>query len=755
MPRKRGKSRGLKGQRKDAVQRAKAERRQAFEDLLAVFEPQLSREVVELVYDQCGHNTERAWQSLEAMTKTASPAGTSHDSAIPGPLKSQRDTKHNSDAFVQERMANERKGADGEGKITPAATGTSTTISSYPHESHPNTSAKRAEGAATSDKKAPTPAELSEGNEDEIREAKSRGKEVEELAMLGEMFEDIEDEIILQVYRNCRGQITTSVTVLLTLLNDAEDEEMGGDSSSNATTTTTTTAEDGGDQSTSTSEPQPTGFEANPGGAETREKGGLRSKLTLSERARPLSQTPSQSPARSPLSSPPARGSGGSCAEDESLALALQLQEQEGLAVRLNSTVKETIAITTKGNDHTKKKKSRKLKQKKRVAAAKKGLSAPVSGGVWGQRARERKRLEAGILGARVAGAGAKGMSLQEALDRKEAKRIRDAELRSSGRWSRQKRSSSRGKRKGRTLSPHSLDRELRAKPLSDQYSMWKSRKGRDWLHTPHLSSFLKLDALKKLFPRVDNGEIEVFFKNAGHDFYVALLGLHTRYPNQEAKRKIQALEGSGQRAPLIQLPSSGKDVKGKSDNSSDSGLGAELRRFLLKHLDASPTADSRNQKRQKVYDQYREEVSYLRRQRDKVLRNAAGSSMGGHSALAGAMAVATEEVREIRKQIRQAETEAIKGIFLFTNDGLDNHRKVDLHGLHVAEGRKVLRILLGFAQKAGRKEYRVITGVGNNSRGCARLGPAMEQYVMALGYACAWESPGQLRITLKPAINM
>ncbi len=54
----------------------------------------------------------------------------------------------------------------------------------------------------------------------------------------------------------------------------------------------------------------------------------------------------------------------------------------------------------------------------------------------------------------------------------------------------------------------------------------------------------------------------------------------------------------------------------------------------------------------------------------------------------------------------------------------------MDLHGLHVSECQKVLRILLTEAVKTNRSSFSIITGLGQHSCGKAKLKPALKRYV-------------------------
>eukprot|EP00466_Bigelowiella_natans_P016745 jgi/Bigna1/76863/fgenesh1_pg.44_\ len=284
------------------------------------------------------------------------------------------------------------------------------------------------------------------------------------------------------------------------------------------------------------------------------------------------------------------------------------------------------------------------------------------------------------------------------------------------------------------------------------------------------------MEATKRLCREIQSPEyqvshtiVEEAFMDAGRNYEVALLWLCRYYPNAEAKKKARALKGK-QSAPLVDFnKDTDKEEKETKADADERPHAAELRNFILANLGASTITSRENP--QKVYNLYRSNIHDLRKQRDKILNKAAGSA--GHKqkgTVTGALAVVLDEVvRLIRKKIRRAELEAIKGIYLFTNRGRDNSRSVDLHGLHVNESikvaarlfsqsicpsdklsAKVLRILLTIA---GKGEYRVVTGIGQHSCGQARLRPAMERFVNGLGFKCAQEKPGVLRVILHEAI--
>eukprot|EP00467_Chlorarachnion_reptans_P025378 CAMPEP_0114505080 /NCGR_PEP_ID=MMETSP0109-20121206/10652_1 /TAXON_ID=29199 /ORGANISM="Chlorarachnion reptans, Strain CCCM449" /LENGTH=579 /DNA_ID=CAMNT_0001683475 /DNA_START=473 /DNA_END=2212 /DNA_ORIENTATION=- len=339
-------------------------------------------------------------------------------------------------------------------------------------------------------------------------------------------------------------------------------------------------------------------------------------------------------------------------------------------------------------------------------------------------------------------------LNIAEELDREKAQELWKEELRNLESGNTGKTGRRGANWKGKKVTPQLLGGGC--DPLTMKtFNRWKGTSGKDWLTTPHLSSFLKLDAVKKLYPSVNDDTIEETFRNAGFDFYVTLLWLQNQYPNEDAAKKIRSLEDERRAGSLFAM-----DMKERKESSETShsqaqgGLSSHLRKFLLENLDPSGSSFG-GSNRQKYYEEARESVLGLRRRREKICRRAASGS-NNPAAIAGAMTLAVEQMKKIRKEIKTAELEVLKSMYLFSNKEIDNSKKVDLHGLHVAESRRILAELMKIVRNRGRKEYRVVTGVGLHSSGSSKLGPAMEQFVKSIGHHCYWENPGVLKITLR-----
>eukprot|EP00465_Bigelowiella_longifila_P012827 CAMPEP_0185253696 /NCGR_PEP_ID=MMETSP1359-20130426/2337_1 /TAXON_ID=552665 /ORGANISM="Bigelowiella longifila, Strain CCMP242" /LENGTH=390 /DNA_ID=CAMNT_0027836113 /DNA_START=72 /DNA_END=1245 /DNA_ORIENTATION=- len=378
--------------------------------------------------------------------------------------------------------------------------------------------------------------------------------------------------------------------------------------------------------------------------------------------------------------SPPTDVSG----DDASLALALHLQEEENVQARARNV---------------------QMKEKKKKNTRRRRL--PPQGNVW---ARGRAKTTAVV-------------SIGEQIDKAAAERLWKKELENYANGGQRRKSRSRSR--GRKVPLHALAKGGGNFIL--QYNIWKQQEDNiERFKAPNISSLLQLDGLKNLFPKVSHSIVEEAFMDAGRNYEVALLWLCHNYPNAKAKKKLHALQGR-QSVPLVEFnketaAEEEEEVKANADESSHA---AELRNFILSHLGASTITSRENP--QKVYNNYRSKIHDLRKQRDKILKKAAGSA--GHKQQGTcALAVVVDEVRLIRTKIRRAQLEAIKGIYLFTNRGRDNSRSVDLHGLHVTESIKVLRILLTIA---GKGEYRVITGKDNTAVARRALGQRWSDSLM------------------------
>jgi len=311
---------------------------------------------------------------------------------------------------------------------------------------------------------------------------------------------------------------------------------------------------------------------------------------------------------------------------DASLALALHLQEEENerARARINQN----------------KEKNKKNTRRSRL---------PQQGGsVWarpGSRGRTNRKVTPVV-------------SIGEQIDKAEAERLWKKELENLANGGRSRKSRSRSR--GRKMPLHALA-ESRGSFIH-QYNIWKQQKDCvERFKAPNISSLLQLDGLKSLFPKVSHTIVEEAFMDAGRNYEVALLWLCRYYPNAEAKKKARALKGK-QSAPLVDFnKDTDKEEKETKADADERPHAAELRNFILANLGASTITSRENP--QKVYNLYRSNIHDLRKQRDKILNKAAGSA--GHKqkgTVTGALAVVLDEVRLIRKKIRRAELEAIKG---------------------------------------------------------------------------------------------
>ncbi|GAB5360428.1 hypothetical protein AAMO2058_000627100 [Amorphochlora amoebiformis] len=372
---------------------------------------------------------------------------------------------------------------------------------------------------------------------------------------------------------------------------------------------------------------------------------------------------------------------------DASLALCLQLQEQE-----------QSTDRNSKG------------KGKKTLRGRKFGLGNGGSG--WGKTS--------------LQGKDGQPSGIREALAAVDMQRQEDRRSRRVGVGRcRRARSSSRG----RKISPR------RGPVGGDLNNAWKISKKK-------ISSKMKQEGLKDLFPLVNSFLIENALYYASNDYYVALSWLHYQYPNPKAREKIRQIE-SEKSVPLISEPTKNQEERedqkrGRRDSLE---ISRDLSRFLEKNLMPLP-GERKKGGGEEVYRKFRNRVHKLREERNKMYRRFAEDPR--------VWAAKSIEVKQLRDKIQQAELDALKGIYLFKNASVDNREEVDLHGLHASESKKILSKLFKLAIQAGRKEYTVITGIGLHSRGKASLGPSVEAFVSRLGHSCTTKNPGALKIIFR-----
>mmetsp|Transcript_18670 Transcript_18670/g.27917 ORF Transcript_18670/g.27917 Transcript_18670/m.27917 type:complete len:600 (+) Transcript_18670:78-1877(+) len=259
------------------------------------------------------------------------------------------------------------------------------------------------------------------------------------------------------------------------------------------------------------------------------------------------------------------------------------------------------------------------------------------------------------------------------------------------------------------------------------------------------LGELLKFRALKELFPLVNESIVEDTYRNAGCDFVVALHWMHQQFPNTAAMKKIKQIETKGNSQPLIDRKLSGDNkgnlytAKKKADTNIPSNVSEYLWVFLKKNLDASRGFKSSSNRDKKAISRHRERTQNLQSKRDEMYRRISASSSGAN---VGAVYLARQkEIQSIKHDILEARREAMKSVYLESNAHVDNLKKVDLHGLYVAEAQKILRALFALAQRNGRTEYMVVTGVGRHTIGDARLAPAVKKFVAKHGHS--WQNAG------------
>ncbi|KNC85178.1 hypothetical protein SARC_02635 [Sphaeroforma arctica JP610] len=102
-------------------------------------------------------------------------------------------------------------------------------------------------------------------------------------------------------------------------------------------------------------------------------------------------------------------------------------------------------------------------------------------------------------------------------------------------------------------------------------------------------------------------------------------------------------------------------------------------------------------------------------------------------------------EGRAITERLNRAHARAADKLFKANNPDFPNG-PLDLHGLHVDEGIRMVKIALASGR---RQQFRIITGVGSHSTMQARLKPAVRALLGSQGYEHFEETPGVLLVNL------
>lgn len=335
-----------------------------------------------------------------------------------------------------------------------------------------------------------------------------------------------------------------------------------------------------------------------------------------------------------------------------------------------------------------------------------------------------------------------------EALDRRDAKRVWANELRRIARPP-----STRGPRrvKGNKIVTNPAALSSSGLPPFGM-SRWSFRTEEEWFSAPDLSTKLKRDSLKRDFPLVDAKTIDSVFQSSSRDYRTSLCLLQKRFPNPQGRKRVQqvcAQTNKATRGGTLSMPVS-SDEASNGSHVAPMERNMTLKSYLIGMIEptgnAAPMASARN-----AYASHRVEAQRLRDARDALYARVAREF--NYSA-PGASVVALSRVRRIRDAIVRADVEALRAIYRAHNAHLDNRKTVDLHGLHVEEAKKVLRILLTNACRIGRANFSVVTGAGRHSVGGPKIAPAVERSVRCMGHRCHWTGTGVLAVQLKRSLQ-
>jgi len=151
--------------------------------------------------------------------------------------------------------------------------------------------------------------------------------------------------------------------------------------------------------------------------------------------------------------------------------------------------------------------------------------------------------------------------------------------------------------------------------------------------------------------------------------------------------------------------------------------------------LDTPKVAQTDPMEGEKLYDYHRKSEMEFGERRNMYFRGAAEAFTKGNTASAQDLA---HKGRKATTEMREAAFAAMLKIFEQRNIHLNKHKEIDLHGMHVNEGIRILRIAVRHVKMRKQTSLRVITGRGIRSR----LRHAVEQYLNQNG----------LKFTIHPA---
>jgi len=217
---------------------------------------------------------------------------------------------------------------------------------------------------------------------------------------------------------------------------------------------------------------------------------------------------------------------------------------------------------------------------------------------------------------------------------------------------------------------------------------------------------------------------LEAMFSSSNHEFQTTIDSIHRLFPAEKIDSKALAV-------PTYDLRKSSVGRLQPIDNSESQAQDEEI----LRILDTPKVIQTDLIEGATLYAHHRKSELELSERRNMYFRAAAEAFTKGNSASATDLA---QKGRKATAEMREAGFAAMLKIFEKRNVHLNKHREIDLHGMHVNEGIRILRVAIRHGKTKNQTSLRVITGRGIRSR----LRHAVEQYLKQNG----------LKFTIHPA---
>lgn len=281
------------------------------------------------------------------------------------------------------------------------------------------------------------------------------------------------------------------------------------------------------------------------------------------------------------------------------------------------------------------------------------------------------------------------------------------------------------------------------------------SRSINQYFSAPDLASKLKVDALQKSFPSVSNEDIALVFQESSFNYKKALENLKILFPQHYKRYEVSDFNA----APILRFSTmncpqlSEKQVQELEQNDRNMGLWKSLHKYRREHVLLPEFQDDFEETPEftssQSYHDLREEAQELARKRNELYKRANQAFENGQGAYAHEL---VQRSKELNSLMREAHQSAMVATFNSLNPEFLNPlwKSIDLHGLHVDEALRVVKMAIHAKKRQGHRVLYIITGAGKHSdHSRARLKPAVENFLRSKGLVHTHKNHGEFKVYL------